>query len=206
MIMVFAKLLILCLMLVLQLRAGDRQVCDKTGTYWVDVRGRRIEVTPVAKAKSKAVPNYGLDTTKMSKTEKVSYGSDAPRDIPDDAKKPFVTVIGDNGTVHKDVASNPRLAAAVSDTRYQEYKPSDWAVKDGFSPGIYMQAPNGKEMWHMDTYPGATVLAEKIEGGVRRVNHKEPENDDMTISVPMLILAAIIGYFIWRRKNEPGNS
>jgi hypothetical protein len=95
--------------------------------------------------------------------------------MPDDAQKPYLTLIGPDAQVQAflaDLASNPALAAYRGKFRVQSYPETEqrywWAWKDVKMPtGVTVQAapgPDGKGpvLLHLDSYPGPEALAEAL--------------------------------------------
>ncbi len=101
--------------------------------------------------------------------------------LPDDSKKPFLTVIGtvnERNQVVQDV-----LASDFKDTiRLQSYDPTDWAIaRSGFKtdghPTIYFQDAVGKVLHRQDDYTGGI---KDLRSAIRKVdpNYKPDADKD----------------------------
>ncbi len=140
--------------------------------------------------------------------------------VPDDASKPFLTVIGPlpaRQQVLADLESAPALAPWKGKLRVQAYAPDDWAVaRAGFAtsgnPTIYLQAADGTVLHRQDDYAGA---ADGLATALRRADPSyNPAADpdrrqalagnvrDLPWSVPVILLGAAKLLTLYRPKKE----
>ncbi len=139
-----------------------------------------VSVPSAAKNLVKKVPNYGIDTSKLSKTPRYVHNGNevtaaqayqavkkASPQIPDDMRKKRFTVIGSPAeceSVQKDLQNSPELAPWKNEVVYQSYLPNAWELDCGFvrdgHPTIYYQTPDGKVLHRQNDYAGgAPALA-----------------------------------------------
>jgi hypothetical protein len=143
---------------------------------WVDkATGKPLEARRTAPP---AEQNYGVDRAKLDASKQRFYrrGREISRDqalslvtgkdIPDDANRLRLTVIGDEAArreVIMDLATHPALTGWADKLTVQSYEPSHWAVS-GFSAGpgttVYLQLPDGTVLHRQGDYQdGAEGLA-----------------------------------------------
>lgn len=134
-------------------------------------------------------PKFGVEREKLDDREKFALsGREIDRaealnalegltDIPDDAGKVRLTVIGSAAarkTVLEDLKSAPALAYWRDQFVVQGYSPDYWRVKDGGfkTPAtltdavVYVQKPDGTVLWRQDTYRGPEELAGNLRDKV----------------------------------------
>lgn len=114
-------------------------------------------------------------------------------DVPDDAGKLRLTIIGSEADRKKVLAAldQPPLAELKSHFVIQAYSPDDWAVKDGFvttgTPTIYIEQPGGKTLSRQDTYVTADELLLAMTTSLRKADpNYDPKKDPDLSKKPLL--------------------
>ena len=149
------------------------------------------------KAKSEALieQNFGVDRDKITGHNKYTInGREVAQELAleavtgkqdaltDDSTKLRLTVIGsdvERKQVLNDVQTNPVLSPLKDTLLVQDYAPTEWETRPGFAngghPTIYLQAPDGKVLYHRDDYQQGP---EGIAGAVRKADPKyDPAKD-----------------------------
>jgi hypothetical protein len=176
--------------------------------------------------------NFGLDREHFAGPRPERYsinGKDAPKEdvlrllqaqVPDDARKPFLTLIGPaeaRKQVLNDLENHPSLAPWKGRLRVQAYNPDDWAVsRAGFvtagNPTVYLQAADGTVLHRQDDYAGG---ADALATALRRAHpNYNPSGDPdcrkaplgalrgVPWSVPVILLGAAGLLILYRPKKE----
>jgi hypothetical protein len=174
----------------------------------------------LAPHKIRAGDHYALNGKEVDRQQvcQVLQG-DKDRQIPDDASKVRVTVIGtaaERESVLHDFAGHPALALWKDRLLVAGYEPGYWAVqRQGFAglghPTIYVQAPDGTVLHRQDDYQGgAAELAEvlrKLDPNYQPAKDRDRRKVDLSglvprlpWSVPVVLLGAGLLLFLFRRK------
>jgi hypothetical protein len=162
------------------------------------------QTPPWAPAKPAIEQNFGVDRDKITgrnrytingrtvakeQVDQALTGRDST--LADDSAKLRLTVIGsdiERKRVLDDLASNPALAPYKDSLVVQDYAPADWPTQAGFvtggHPTIYLQAPDGKVLYHRDDYQQGP---EGLAGAVRKADPKyDPAKDPNGNPLPNL--------------------
>ncbi len=152
----------------------------------------------------------GKPVSKHDAIESLTVGQ-----VPDDAKKLRLTIIGDKASrdaVLSDIGTAPVFASLRNELVIQDYEPDAPLIRGlGFktdgSPTIYLQEPNGKVLLRQDRYENAERLAAAIRRADPRYDpSKDPDGKkvlppSMRIPIAAWIAgAAGIVLLLWRGK------
>jgi hypothetical protein len=145
----------------------------------------------VDRAKITGHNRYTLNGREVAK-EQIDQALIGKDTLADDSAKLRLTIIGNDAerkAVLDDLQSNPALAPLKDSLVVQNYVPTDWATRPGFvtvgHPTIYLQAPDGKVLYHRDDYQqGPQGLA----GAVRKAQPSyDPAKDPNGNPLPLKI-------------------
>ena len=146
------------------------------------------QTTPTKSSASKAVPNYGLDPTRMAKVangpEATRYIQQAKSIVGPEEDKLHLTLIGspsDRDSLTVDLDNSLELKPLKDSLLVQCYEPGDWAINPelGFPHhGVLLQDKTGKVLYRSADYKDFAKVRGEIAAVAAGALRKPPPNYD----------------------------